>query len=151
MVKVENYPNAYKEVYIILKSMREEERKLIPKSFMKMIEENMNDEYDFKLDEDKDFQNQDILRETRTILAYIFINFWATNEQKERIEKKFRQDIISFENSKTNYNNKELFKKKEMAEIKETNIEEQSSQLIEIKKEGFIKKLFNIIKRLFKR
>jgi len=37
MIKVSNFPNAYKEVYIILKYVDSEDLKLIPKSFINML------------------------------------------------------------------------------------------------------------------
>lgn len=154
MVKVENYPNAYKEVYVILKNMREEERNLVPKSFMQMIEKNMNEQYDFKLDKNIDFQDQKLLRETRTILAYIFLNFWATKKQKDRIEKKFRQDIVDFENSKSEYNQDELFKNRK-SKSKESNLEVKTKteelHMIEQKEESFFKRLLRKIKKILDR
>ena len=53
MIKKENYPKAYKEVYIILSNMDKKDVELIPKEFMDIIKENMNKEYDFKLDNNK--------------------------------------------------------------------------------------------------
>ena len=111
MIKVENFPNAYKEVYVILNNINEEDLKAIPQSFIDAVQKNMNNDYDFKLDENLDFDEQNILKETKVILAYIFLNYWATEEQKSRIMNKFRQDIINEERSKPKYNPDELFKK----------------------------------------
>ncbi len=146
MIKVENYPNAYKEVYEVLNFMNEEEVKRIPQTFIDMIKINMNNDYDFKLDESIDFEEQPLLKETKVILAYIFLNYWGTDEQKTRIKSKFRQDIIKEEQSKTQYNPNDLFKNKDIQ-----NIQKEEVSLIEYKSQNIFVKLINIIKKLFKR
>ena len=42
MIKVENYPNAYKEVYEILKAVPKEDFDKIPTEFMQIVKKNMN-------------------------------------------------------------------------------------------------------------
>ena len=152
MVIVENYPKAYKEVFVILNSMRKEEQNLIPEEFMQTIKTNMDKKYNFKLEENIDFENQKLMRETRTILAYIFVNFWASKEQKKKIEKKFKQDIVDWENNKPEYNNEELFKNKKIESIKQNEdgkIEEKRLTVIE--KYTLFKKIIDKIKSIFKR
>ena len=151
MIKVENYPNAYKEVYVILNNMHGENLKAIPQSFIDAVQKNMNNDYDFKLDENLDFDKQNILKETKVILAYIFLNYWATEEQKSRIMNKFRQDIINEERSKPKYNPDELFKKNQSQNISSNIVKKEENQLIEYKKENIFVKFINAIKRLFKR
>lgn len=67
MIKVSNFPNAYKEVYIILKYVDSEDLKLIPKSFINMLEQNMNDDYEFEFDPNIEFENQ-------KLLSYLSVN-----------------------------------------------------------------------------
>ncbi len=43
----------------------------------------MNVNYKFEYNENLDLENQIILRETRAILGYIFLNFWANDIQKK--------------------------------------------------------------------
>ena len=111
LIIIENYKNAYKETYMILNNMKSDDVKLIPQEFIKFLKNNMNNNYNFELDIENNFKNQNLLKETKIILAYIFLNYWSTKEQKERIEQKFRYDIIKEENKKPQYNSKEIFKK----------------------------------------
>ena len=104
MIKIGNYPNAYKEVYVILNYINKEDLKKIPQSFIDMLKRKMNKDYEFKLDTSIDFEEQNLLKETKVILGYIFLNYWGTNEQKETIEKKFRNDIAKKEEQKIKYN-----------------------------------------------
>ena len=94
MIKEENFPNAYKEVFVILQYMDKEDTNKIPKEFIDMLKEKMNKDYIFNYDESKKIEDQKILKETRTVLAYIFINYWGTKKQKTKIKAKFIQDII---------------------------------------------------------
>ena len=152
MIKVENYPNAYKEVYVILENMSKEDYNKIPETFIKMVKNNMNEEYEFKLDENKEFIEQDLLQETRVILAYIFLNFWSTDEQKEKIENKFRQDIVEWEEQKEKYNSEEIFKnrKKTNQISKEENKKEQENvSMVEYKEKNIFIKIIDIFKKLF--
>lgn len=82
MIKSSNFPNAYKEVYIILKYVDSEDLKLIPKSFINMLEQNMNDDYKFEFDPNIEFENQKLLRETKSIFAYIFLHFWEMKSKR---------------------------------------------------------------------
>ena len=151
MIKIENYPNAYKEVYVILNNMNEENLKVIPQSFIDMIQRNMNNNYEFELEENVDFEKQAVLKETKVILAYIYLNYWGTEEQKNKIMQKLKQDIINEEQSKPKYNLGELLKKNQVKNISSNIVAKEEIHLIEYKKKNIFVKLINIIKGLFKR
>ena len=144
MIKVENYPNAYKEVYVILQNIDEKDYDLVPENFIKMVEHNMNKDYDFKLDENKDFEQQDLLQETKTILAYLYLNYWGTEEERIKIKEKFKQDIaVAEEKKRQKYNPDELFEKTSYTPQK------PKVQIVEYKKESFFTKLAKNIKKFF--
>lgn len=148
MIKVENYPNAYKEVYEILKYVPKEDLKRVPKKFMDMLEEKMNKDYKFSIDTSKDFiEEQELMLETRTILAYIFLNYWATEIQKEKVNIKFKKDIEDAEKQKRDLYNVDIFKNKK--QLKENIGKEQENAMVIYKKENFITKIFNTIKKFF--
>ena len=112
MIKIENYPNAYKEVYVILQNIEKTNLELIPKSFINMLEHNMNQKYNFELDGNEDFQNKELLQETKAILAYLYLNYWGTEEEKIRIKQKFRQEFLEKEEEKRlKYNSDDLLKR----------------------------------------
>lgn len=129
MIKVENYPNAYKEVYEILKYVPKEDLKRVPKKFMDMLEEKMNKNYKFSIDTSKDFiEEQELMIETRTILAYIFLNYWATEIQKEKINIKFKKDIEDAEKQKGDLYYVNIFKNKK--QLKENSEKEQEHAMV---------------------
>jgi len=147
LVKIENFPNAYKEVYEILKYVPKEDISKIPQEFLKLIKKNMNKSYDFKINENIDFiEEQEIMQETKTILAYIFLNYWANDVQKETIKKKFKNDILEAENKRRELYNVDVFKNKNKTNENKT----EKLEMIVYKKENIFIKIFNKIKRFFR-
>lgn len=111
MIRSENIPNAYKEVYTILKYVSKDDVNLIPKNFIKMLKSKMNVNYKFEYNENLDLENQIILRETRAILGYIFLNFWANDIQKNVITKKLNEDkLVKAGEMRLRYQNQDIFK-----------------------------------------
>lgn len=111
MIRSENIPNAYKEVYTILKYVSKDDVNLIPKNFIKMLKSKMNVNYKFEYNENLDLKNQIILRETRAILGYIFLNFLANDIQKNAITKKLNEDkLVKAGEMRLRYQNQDIFK-----------------------------------------
>ena len=92
MLNKELYPKAYKEVIEILKYVPQNEVEKIPKYILKKMNEEMDKQYEYKITHYEDFENQEMLKETETILAVFYRDYWATNEQRERIIKKENYD-----------------------------------------------------------
>lgn len=144
----DKYPKAYKQVIEILKCAPQEIVDKIPQEMIKTFKANMDDKYDFRIDINKTFEEQDLLEETKAILANIFRDYWATPEQKERILEKEKNDREIEENIKREkYNPDNLFKKKQ--KVIQQNEEIQNNLPVEIKKEKFYKKIINFMKKIF--
>ena len=140
------YAMAYKEVIEILKYVPDEDVQKIPEEKLEFYKNNMDNEYDYKLDMTKEFEQQEMSDITKAILANIFKDYWATPHQKERIEAKEKIDLEKLEKEKrSKYNPDNLFKDKKEEVIENTNLPSQ------IKKEAFFKKLISFIKGLFNR
>jgi hypothetical protein len=151
MVNEANFPNAYKEVYTVLKYVDEKDVNLISKDFLKLIETKMNKDYEFEYDINTDFENQKLLRETRVIFTYIFVNFWATEEQKKLINLKFKQDIKKEEELKEEkYNCDNIFEKEEKTK-KNSSYNIQNTGFMVKYKEPIWKKIYNKIIMKFKK
>ncbi len=150
MLKIENYPKAYVEVLDILTEISKQDLEKIPQDFLNLLEKNKDKNYIFERDNKKAFEEQKIMRETKAILAYIFVNYWSTSKQKEIIIQKFNKDIKLHEKLKEEQYSKEVFKdKKENKEKSITYNNEKNIQLIKYKKEKFLTKFFNKIKKYF--
>ena len=137
-----NRRNAYKEVFIILQDLNEEEYNKIPPEVISVIKENMNEEYEFYLDGELGLKDQLILPETKAILFNLFRDYLATSEQKEKIIKMQNEERQKSELKKQQQYNANVFQNKTKENIN------QSKELIEYKENIFIK-LINKIKSWF--
>ena len=85
------YANAYTEVLDILKYISKEDYEKIPKSKIKVFEENSNKNYNFTYDESKTLEEQNVSEITKMIIAILCRDYWTTNEQRYIIIKKQRE------------------------------------------------------------
>ncbi len=141
----DNYPKAYKEVIEILNYVPRESFDKIPQTMLDTFKAKMDNDYDFKIDINKNFEEQNLLEETKAIFANIFRDYWATPYQKERIETKEKYDRQKIEDVKREqYNSNNIFKKKQ------TTKENYNEKLpIEVKKENFYQKILKFFKKFF--
>ena len=146
MVDVNNYPKAYAEVSKILKYLPKEDYDKIETKFINMIENKKDKNYIYELDNTKEIENQNILKETRTILAYIFFHYLGTPEENARIKQKFKQDIINDEKQKQEMYSTDIFKQKEFAYENEN----KNTDLVVYKKENLFEKIIKKIRNVFK-
>jgi len=147
----DNYPKAYKEIIEILKYVPEESVNKIPKEMRDMFEAKQLKTYTFQIDTEKTFEEQEILEETKAILANIFRDYWATDYQKARIIEKENQDREEWERQKREkYNPKDIFNNIIINQnVQEQLSEEYNKNLPMEVKESFYKKIINFIKSLF--
>lgn len=148
-----NYPKAYKEVIEILKYVPKESVKKIPQTMIDTFNAKMNNTYNFSIDINKSFEEQELLDETKAILANIFRDYWATQYQKERIQAKERHDREKIEEEKREKYNSDIFKAKESNKTENDSSKyaiNNSNLPIEVKKERFYEKIINFFRRFFK-
>lgn len=143
--------NAYKEVYIVLQDLNEEDYNKIPPEIIETIKENSNEEYEFVLNDELELKEQLLLPETKAILFNLFRDYLATPVQKEKILKMQSEERKKVEKKKKqNYTNVDIFKTNKHKDVEEK-ANTQKLQLVQIKKEGFFRKLINKIKLFFKK
>ena len=140
-------PKAYVEVLEILKYIPETDYKKVPNEIIENMKINADKEYNYVVTHFENFFEQEMLKETETILAVLFRDYWATEEQKKKILEKEQYDVrILEEGKREKYNPDDIFKKANKS--KQINIETQKSAadtaLIEYK-ESFFTKFKNFI------
>ncbi len=151
------YANAYTEVLDILKYISKEDYEKIPKSKIKVFEENSNKNYSFTYDENKTLDEQNVSEITKVIIAILFRDYWATKEQRYIIikkqqeikEQKQKELMAKFEQNK-NISEKDL-KKVNVASDLDLDIDYEllgTNMQLYKKEEGFFEKLVNKIKGL---
>lgn len=154
----DNYLKAYKEIIEILKYVPEESVNKIPKEIRNMFEAEQAKDYNFQIDTEKSFEEQELLEETKAILANIFRDYWATDYQKQRIIEKENQDREEWERQKREkYNPNDIFKNRNTTtndndisqNIQEQLNEEYNKNLpMEVQKQNIFQRLLSFIKKL---
>ena len=105
-----NYLKAYTEVLKVLEYVSEEDVNKIPKNKLDFYEQNKDNNYKFEIDFDKELSEQNLSIIAKSILANIYIDYWATSEQRSKIAEYERKAIIKIENAKRKkYNPNNLF------------------------------------------
>lgn len=117
------YSKAYVEVLEIISHFSEEDFKKIPKSEIDFYNENKDNEYEFKINPNIDLNEQNISREANAILVALYRDYFATENQKQILEKLLKQNEQKEEEKKREkYNPDDIFKKdKEDSKIENNN------------------------------
>ena len=145
MVSIE-YANAYAEVLQILKHISIDEYNKVPKEKIELFEKYYNKKFDFKYNPHQTLQEQNVSKIARTIIAILFRDYWATDEQRKQIlleedeEKRKKLQKYSADN---------LFKSSNKVTIKDETISNNMS-IVEYK-DSIFKKLINKIKKFFEK
>ena len=93
MISIE-YSNAYNEVLEILKYISKEDYNKIPIEQIKLFKTNANTNHIFTYNPEKTLDEQNALKITKGIIAILFRDYWASQEQKNKILNYEKNDII---------------------------------------------------------
>lgn len=141
----ENYRKAYVEILQVLKYVPKEDRNKIPKEIIRTLKEKADSEYSYKIDTNIPFEQQNLLNETKSILANFYRDYWATDFQREQIIKKEQEEENKLnEELSKKYNSDNLLKNR-----KKNYTQEESKELIVVEKIKWYQKIFTKIKNIF--
>ena len=139
-----NYEKAYTEILEILKYIPKEEYERIPKEKISFFEENCDKDYEFKFDINKSLDEQEFLRETNAIIVVLFRDYFATDTQKEKLQRILLENERKYqEELREKYNPDDIFKKKQV-DVKKEEIKEENVQMVEYK-EPILRRIVNKI------
>ena len=139
------YARAYTEVLEIIKYFPEDEYKRIPQEKIDFFEQSKDKNYEFTIDPNKDLSEQNISKEANAIIVVLYQDYFATEEQKKKINQILRMNELKAEQEKIEkYNPNELFKNKE--EKKQQNLYNNTS--LTEQKDSFFTKFKNFIFKL---
>lgn len=146
---MENNKIAYAEVYEILELMDKKYIDKIPGKLVKMFREEKNSKYKSIVDIEKPLYEQNLHRETKILLAILYVNYWCEDEQeKDSLLKSFAEnEKLKEQEVREKYNPDNIFNNKYN---KDENKSEES-MMIEYKQDSFWQKIWNKIKYLFKK
>ena len=139
------YSKAYVEVLEIISHFSEEDYKKIPKEKIKFYEDNKDKNYQFTINPKIDLDKQNISKEAGAIIINLYRDYFATEEQKVKIEEILQLNQQKTEIEKRNkYNPDNLFKNNS----KETQKSAAKEVALVEYKEDFFTKFKNFIKKL---
>lgn len=148
MIDIE-YANAYSEVLEILKYIPIEDYDKIPKNRINLFRAYANKDYAFCYDTTKTLDEQNVSKIAKGIIAILFRDYWATEIQKEKIIAKQNYDRMQIiEEKKENYNYDNIVNNNEKNILDDTD-QEKKTDLIEINKIKWYKKVWNSIINFF--
>lgn len=137
------YEEAFVEVDEILKMMPIELLSRIPIKFRQVISENKAKDYKVEIKEP--LEEEKLKEETVVILGLIYRDFLASPEEREELQLKDAEELKRIEEEmQEQYDIDNVFKKR-----KKSQGEDSSTDLILYKEQGFLRKLFNLIKGIF--
>ena len=151
------YAKAYTEIIEIIKYFPKDEYSKIPKEKIEFYKNNMDKDYSFKINPEIDLSEQNISPEANAIIINLYTSYFATEEQKNKIE-----EILNLNQQKDDqlkrerYNPDNIFKKEVPSNIKveETieneNVDVEKNEILPINvKENIFSKIKSFILRIF--
>lgn len=121
----------------------------LPKSLFKMIEEEKSSTYNPQYSEDQSLSEQNIKRESLSMIALFHLNYWCnSDEEKEQLKQLFKNNEEKHQAEiREKYNPDNLFKNNKQETIQEANVNSNNLAIVEYK-ESILKKFINKIKSL---
>ena len=146
MVNIE-YANAYSEVLGILKFLSQEDYEKIPKEKINLFETNANKDYVFEYDPEKSLQEQNVSQIARTIIAILFRDYWATDEQRNIIIAFQNNKRLQIEEEKRQKYHMEIFQNNNNSTTEAINEPVENLQVVEYK-DNIFKRILGFFKRI---
>lgn len=140
----------YSEVYSILNLLGNSYISKLPKSLFKMIEDEKLDTYNPQYTEDKSLNEQNVKRESLSMIALFHLNYWCnSDEEKQRLRQLFKANEEKHQAEiREKYNPDNLFKNRNTQPIVDSQSVANEVAMVEYK-ESFFKKIINRIKSIF--
>lgn len=144
----DEYSRAYTELLELLKYVPASTVQKIPKENIDMYELNKDKSYEYHYDNDLSFEEQNISHLTKILIANLYIEYWATDEERAIIKEHDSKELEALEIEKNKqYNTDDIFaSRKKKLEEKAQNIENTS--MIVIENTNIFKKIMEKIKKM---
>ncbi len=138
----EEYKKACTELLEILKHVPISSLNKIPKETIGMYNLNKHQSYKYYYDEALELEEQKISHLTQILIANLYIEYWASEEEKKKIKEKDKQEIEKIEKQK-----RELYSPNEIFENKKRSKNQETVELTVTKKKNILEKLIEKIRK----
>lgn len=142
--------NAFAETLFIINCLPKNDQNKISKSFINFLKENKNNDYVVKINPDISLQNQELLEDTKALLKEIYMSFFISDEERDRIVQydKYRE-LVEEDIKAKKYNEKNIFNT--VSSNTSISIEEDKAVSIVEKNDSFFKRILRRIKAMIKK
>lgn len=135
----------YTEVYVILQTLGDEYITKIPNKLYEHIENQRNKKSVLEIDISKGIEDQEISEQATDFIAYLNLQYWASEEEKNKLLEEYRQNDVKYEKElNERYNPDKLFKKQ-----KKQNYQNDCQEMV-VYKENIFSRIIKFLKRKFK-
>lgn len=153
----EDYAKAYTELLEILKYFSKESLEKLPKENIEMYNLEKDKNYNFTYNEELELDEQNISKLTIILIANLYIQYLASEEERNAIKERDKKELEILENQKREmYNPDKIFENRKQGNLK-YNIEDISKlkqseniSLSIVKNQNIFAKIIEKIKLKFK-
>ena len=150
MIANQEYAEMLAEVYSILNTMEKELIDKIPNKLLRFIRENKSNKYIPGFDMKKTlYEKEEVKKETREFLAYIYYTYWCNEEEKKKYQQILNENEKTYQQRlRAKYNPDNIFKYKMEKKLENKTDFNQNTSLIEIREKWYTR-LFSRLKKAF--
>lgn len=148
----EDYAKAYTELLEILKYFSKESLEKLPKENIEMYNVEKDKYHNFTYNEELELDEQNISKLTIILIANLYIQYLASEEERDKIKERDKKELELLENQKREmYNSDKLFENRKKAiykyNIEDVNEKQQNTNisLSIVKKQNIFKKIIERI------
>jgi hypothetical protein len=140
----------YSEVYEFINLLDIEFIEKIPNKLLNFFENEKDDNYLKNINPFENIENQNLKKDTITIINMLNLKYWANDEEKEKLQKKFIENNLKMQEK---YSIDNIFdEEKIIPKSNEIKSKEQSSvELIKVENKNIFIKVFEFFKKIFKK
>lgn len=143
----ERYRKAYVEVLEIISHFSEEEYNKIPKEKIEFYESNKDKDYKFIFDPSNDEEAyKNVSKEAKAIIVTLFRDYYATEEQKEKLKQ-----ILQENEQKANQEKEKQYNPDNMFTSEDADKDENKETALIVRNENIFTRIWSFIKRIFRR
>lgn len=139
-----NIYKSFSEVIDIIEHSEIEIQQKIPDKLKQLLKENRDTNYILDIDYSKDINEQELLQETREILAMIYRDYLCSDEEKNEIIVKNKKAINELQEQ---YDISKIFEQRKQKD----NMQEEKNALIATEKISWYKKIIRILVGFFQK
>ena len=144
------YKKIYRELYEVIDILSENEKDKISKEVIENIKQNMDNEYSFKIDKNNSLLEQNLLPQTQAMLIKLYEKYLCSEEEKEKWNLYDKMCYVKVQKMKMETYKEHTILSEMRKNEQKLPVIDKNNEMIEMKKESFIKKIIRKIKRLLK-